>query len=177
MAAQAAEEGFEGLSFDGFGTFPLIVLDLGTFRYSDGTEIGSEFVCTMLRSRPKYLYKTNLPKPERGDDPNEVVYSYDGETSTSGVPLEEIFADWRSKNLPMASQPTRYVEVTAQMEGTDAIVLLSVSQASIPPLSQYWANVRHSGRSLKEVRTRVFRGRKVERVANPYFPWAFAMAD
>jgi hypothetical protein len=177
MAEQAAEDGFEGLSFDGFGVFPLIVLDMGTFRYSDGTEIGYEFRCRMLRSRPKFLYKTTLQVQQGQEDPNDVVYSYDGETSTSGVPLSQIFDEWRQKGLPIASQPTRYVEVTAQLDETDAIVLLSIPQQSIPTLSAYWANTRASGKNLKEIVTRVYRGRKVERAAKPFFPWAFEAVE
>jgi hypothetical protein len=111
------------------------------------------------------------------EDPNDVVYSYDGETSTSGVPLSQIFDEWRQKGLPIASQPTRYVEVTAQLDETDAIVLLSIPQQSIPTLSAYWANTRASGKNLKEIVTRVYRGRKVERAAKPFFPWAFEAVE
>lgn len=173
MNAIAEQDGFEGLSFDSYGVFPLIKLDMGSFQTSEGDDLGTEFHCVMLRSRPKYLYRTNLP---REDDRNEVVYSYDNATSASGRPLQDIFNDWRQKGLEPNMQPTRYVEVTARMVPSGQLVLLSVAQASVGNLSAYWAQMRFKGVDIKTAVTKVYRGKKVERTKNPFWPWAFAHA-
>jgi hypothetical protein len=173
LATMAEEEGFAGLEFDTYGVFPIIKLDDGEFQTSEGDSLGGEFYCTMLRSRPKFLYRTNLP---RDDNRNEVAYSYDNVTAANGTPLDVIFADWRSKGFEPDPKVTRYVEVTAKMEPDGRLVLLSIPQASIANLSSYWAQLRFRNKSVTEVVTKVFKGKKIERVKNPFTPWAFCEA-
>ena len=167
----AEEDGFLGLTFDSYGVFPIVKLDQGDFRTSEGEDLGTEFNCVMMRSRPKFLYRTDL---SRDDDRNEIVYTYDNVTSASGVPIEQIFDGWRQKGLQPKPEPTRYVEVTAKMVPSGQVVLLSVAQQSVGNLSAYWAQMRFKGLDIKNVVTRVYRGKKVERVKNPFYPWAFA---
>ena len=173
LSVMAEEEGFAGLEFDSYGVFPLIKLDQGEFQTSEGESLGTEFFCTMIRSRPKFLYRTNLP---RDDARNEVAYSYDNVTAANGTPLEAIYAGWRAKGLEPDTQVTRYIEVTAKLEPTGRLVLLSVPQASISNLSSYWAQLKFKGQSLSAVTTKVYKGKKIERVKNPFFPWAFCEA-
>ena len=173
LADAAAEDGFEGLSFDSYGVFPLIALSQGEFVTSENESLGTEFECLMLRSRPKYMYRTN----HDFNDPNkEVVYSYDNATTVTGMPLEDHFAEWKQKGFERHPKPTRYVEVTAQLTSNNQIVLLSVAEQSVGNLSAYWAQMRMAGRDIRQMPTRVFRGKKIERARVPFYPWAFAPA-
>ena len=90
------------------------------------------------------------------------------------MPLSEIFESWRQKGFQPHPEPTRYVEVTAKLVPSGRVVLLSVAQQSVGNLSAYWAQMRFKGINIKDAVTRVYRGKKVERVRNPYYPWAFA---
>ena len=174
LSSMAEQDGFAGLEFDSYGVFPMIVLNQGEFQSAD-ENYGTEFYCTMIRSRPKFLYRTDLP--DRNDSRNEVVYSYDNEVTTTGVPLEEIFNSWREKGMQPTAQPQRYVEVTAKMHPHGQLALLSVAQSSIAELSRYWAQLKFKNKQVQNTLTRVFRGKKVERVKNPFYPWAFAEAS
>ena len=173
LSAIAAEDGFEGLEFDSYGVFPVVKLDQGEFQTSEGESFGQEFYCTMVRSRPKFLYRTDLPR-ESAD--NEVVYSYDNVTTTTGVPLATVFSAWREKGKQPAATPSRYLEVTATLNSDGRLILLSVPQQSIGNLSSYWAQLKFAQKDVRDTVTRVFRGKKVERVKNPFFPWAFEAA-
>jgi hypothetical protein len=174
LSQLAEQNDFAGLDFDGFGVFPTIKLESGEFISSDGESLGNEFHCQMVRSRPKFLYATDFPY---GDPRNETAYSYDNETSTTGVPLAQIFASWEQKGLPRKAQPTRYVEVTAQLVPSGRLVLLSVSQASISNLSAFWAQMQYQGKDIRQIVTRVFRGAKIDKARVAFYPWAFAAVE
>jgi hypothetical protein len=169
----ASDDGFEGLAFDAYGVFPNIVLNDGAFRYSGGEEIGPEFLVRIMSSRPKYLYKTDLPD---NDPRGETAYSYDNVANTNGTPLEAIINGWREKGLPVAASPVPYLEVQGQMDD-GKVVLLSIPKTSISVFTAYWTQLKLSNKDIRQVWTRCFKGQTVTRAVKPYTPWAFSVAS
>ena len=170
----ATGDGFEGLDFDAYGVFPVVKLHDGSFSDSEGTDLGTEFDVVMMSSRPKFLYKTNHTY---GADGAEVVYSYDNVTSASGVPLTEVFAEWRAAGKEPAEKPSRYIEVTARKYPDGDLVLLSVPAAgSGGPLTAYWASLKFKNLNIKDVVTTCFKGKRVDRAAQPFTPWGFRLS-
>ena len=68
------------------------------------------------------------------------------------------------------------MEATAQLVDNSQPVLLSIPKNSIPNLSAYWAQMKFNGEDVREVVTRVCKGRRVERAAKPFVPWNFKKA-
>jgi hypothetical protein len=170
----ATGDGFEGLDFDAYGVFPVVKLHDGSFNDSEGTDLGTEFDVVMMSSRPKFLYKTNH---QYGADGAEIVYSYDNVTSSSGVPLTDIFAEWRAAGKEPTEKPTRYIEVTARKYPDGDLVLLSVPAAgSGGPLTAYWASLKFKNLNIKDVVTTCFKGKRVDRAAQPFTPWGFRLS-
>ena len=60
MEQIALAQGIVGLDFAQYGVLPNCSLNKGAFKLSDGTSLGTEFVCVIQEVKPKYLYKTCL---------------------------------------------------------------------------------------------------------------------
>lgn len=166
----AAEEGFEGLDFDGFGTFPIISLKRGSFKTSSGEDLGTSFNCVITSSRAKYLYKTKLPD---NDPRSAVAYSYDQQTS-NGKNLQDIIASWAAQGVGYDTK--KYLELTCTLED-GRLMLLSVPPTSISRFSAFTASRIMRGLKAPDTLVKVYIGAEVTRVAFPFTPIEFAIVD
>ncbi len=162
----ALAQGIVGLEFDQYGVLPVCSLNKGAFKLSDGTSLGTEFVCVIQQVKPKYLFKTAV---DDKDPRNAVTYSYDKQTS-NGKPLQAILDGWAKQG--MGYEIRNYLEATCVLED-NRIILLSIPQQSISRLTSHVITVTVSKRLLSQVKTRVFIGPEVTKVRMPFQPIAF----
>ncbi len=162
----ALAQGIVGLEFDQYGVLPICSLNKGAFKLSDGTSLGTEFVCVIQEVKPKYLFKTAV---EDKDPRNAVTYSYDKLTS-NGKPLQAILDGWAKQG--MGYEIRNYLEATCVLDD-NRIILLSIPQQSISRLTSHVITVTVSKRLLSQVKTRVFIGPEVTKVRMPFSPIAF----
>ncbi len=161
----ALAQGIVGLDFQSFGVLPNCSLNKGAFKLSDGTSLGTEFVCTIQEVRPKFLYKTAVADQ---DPRHSVCYSYDHQTS-NGKPLQPILDGWAAQG--MAHEQKQYLECTCVLEDS-RVILLSVPQTSISRLTSHVITVTVSKRLLSQVKTRVSIGPEVKSKF-PFTPISF----
>ncbi len=162
----ALAQGIVGLDFDQYGVLPICSLNKGAFKLSDGTSLGTEFVCVIQEVKPKYLFKTAV---DDKDPRNAVAYSYDKQTS-NGRPLQAILDGWAQQG--MGYEIRNYLEATCVLED-NRIILLSIPQQSISRLTSHVITVTVSKRLLSQVKTRVFIGPEVTKVRMPFNPISF----
>ena len=162
----ALAQGIVGLEFDQYGVLPVCSLNKGAFKLSDGTSLGTEFVCVIQEVKPKYLFKTAV---EDKDPRNAVAFSYDKQTS-NGRPLQGILDGWAKQG--MGYEISNYLEATCVLDD-NRIVLLSIPQQSNSRLTSHVITVTVSKRLLSQVKTRVFIGPEVTKVRMPFTPVAF----
>lgn len=161
----ALAQGIVGLEFDQYGVLPNCSLNKGAFKLSDGTSLGTEFVCTIQEVRPKFLYKTAVADQ---DPRHSVCYSYDHQTS-NGKPLQPILDGWAAQG--MAHEQKQYLECTCVLDDS-RVILLSVPQTSISRLTSHVITVTVSKRLLSQVKTRVSIGPEVKSKF-PFTPMSF----
>ena len=167
-------DGFEDLDNEiGFGSFPIMKLDNGSFSIGDD-EIGTSVLVIMQQSRAKHLYK------EGGKEETDyVVYSYDEKNDTGGRPLESVFAEWASEGVDVESiEHKKYSEAVALVvqegEYYGQLVLLSVPPASIKRMAGYRAELKVMKRTTpQQVVTRCEVGKKVKKDNKSFTPWQF----
>ena len=161
----ALAQGIVGLDFKSFGVLPNCSLNKGAFKLSDGTSLGTEFVCTIQEVRPKFLYKTAVADQ---DPRHSVCYSYDHQTS-NGKPLQPILDGWAAQGL--SHETKQYLECTCVLDDS-RVILLSVPQTSISRLTSHVITVTVSKRLLSQVKTRVSIGPEVKSKF-PFTPMSF----
>ena len=166
MVEALAAMGFAGLDF-GFGSLPLVSLDQGAFKMSDGSSLGEEFYCMMKQSRPKYLFKTALAQ---NDPRHDLCYSYDGVTDTKGAPVQDKISAW--ERMGISHEKKSYLEVFATLTNGDT-VLLSIPPTSVRRFSALIGNMAGKGLPVADTWVRVFKGLKVTNVSVPFVPWGF----
>ena len=162
----ALAQGIVGLEFDQYGVLPICSLNKEAFKLSDGTSLGTEFVCVIQEVKPKYLFKTAV---EDKDPRNAVTYSYDKQTS-NGKPLQPILDGWAKQG--MGYEIRNYLEATCVLDD-NRIILLSIPRQSISRLTSHVITITVSKRLLSQVKTRVFIGPEVTKVRMPFSPIAF----
>ena len=166
MVEALAAQGFAGLDF-GFGSLPIVSLDQGSFKMSDGTSLGEEFYCQMQQSRPKLLFKTAL---DQKDPRHSLCYSYDGITDTKGASVQAQIDAWA--RMGISHEKKQYLEVFALLTNQDT-VLLSVPPTSVRRFSALIATMAGRGLPVTETWVKVFKGPKVTNTAVAFVPWAF----
>ena len=171
IAQQLAAMGFEGLDM-GFGAFPIVKLQDQTFSTSDGDVLGNTFVCVMHQTRRKFLFKC-----DDSNDSDEMVYSYDKQTTTTGKSIEDVKAEWAAKGF-VAPVWKEYTDVTAQLvdlpnREMGGVVVLSVPHTSNSRLSGYMTTLLVKGRQPNQVITQVYPGQRITSAKKPFYPWAF----
>jgi hypothetical protein len=162
-----------------YGSFPTIKLDKHLFVIKDGEEV-TEFLCHILATRPKWIYKTE--KTEKGSE--ELFYSYDQQLATNGRKVEDILADWRADGLKL-KECREYEECVVLMHSTSLegeMALLSVPPASTGRLSGFRTQQNLLRKvELDKVITRVKTGAKITtKSKDTFYPWDFkfvCMAD
>lgn len=158
--------GMEGLDFDRFGVTPIVALDKGSFKVNDGRNFGSEFFCRIQETKPKFVYKPNIPD----NDPRmKVHYSYD-EKTVNGKELSAILQDWASQGL--SYERKQYLEAVCVLDDGD-VVLLSVPPTSISRMSSFVQRCILSRKLLPQVRCRVGIAPEVTKAARPFTPISF----
>lgn len=162
----ALAQGIVGLNFNQYGVLPICSLNKGAFKLSDGTSLGTEFVCVIQEVKPKYLFKTAV---DDKDPRNAVTYSYDKQTS-NGKPLQPILDGWAKQG--MGYEIRNYLEATCVLDD-NRIILLSIPEQSISRLTSHVITVTVSKRLLSQVKTRVFIGPEVTKVRMPFNPISF----
>lgn len=175
---EQAEQGFEGLTIDGF-SFPRIKLDDGQFLMgTDEEEIGQSFKFRAVKSRPIYVIR------QSEDGEAESFYSYDpnGLTNTDGSSAKLKLDEWREQGYgdsdhPLSVRP--YLEVFALMvDGKHDGEMVSLS---IPPSSKSRfggkaaeAQMRFglgTGQVIFEAKV----GAKTGEGAKSFRPWSFSI--
>lgn len=165
----AAAQGIEGLDFNQYGVLPLCSLKNGSFKLSNGGDLGPQFFCRINTVKPKYLYKTSCAET---DPRHAIAYTYDKVTSNN-KPLDSIVQEWASKGLGF--EVKNYLEATCVLEDGQ-VVLLSIPQTSISRLTGHMVQVTMARKLLAEVRTRVFIAPEVTKAVRPFTPIGFEIA-
>lgn len=181
-SVSAFNDGFDDLDGDvGYGSFPRVKLDSGTFWMDDQT-IGTEFVCNIFYIRNQYIWRMD----DGDDDDADVVWTYDdisqnpNALTTRGEPLGDILADWRAQG----HNPTRrdIYEASATIIGGQydgALVLLSIPPTSKPRFAGYKVKVHQLMRTrIPNVLTKVSAGSpiKSKKGSRTFQPWTFEFA-
>jgi hypothetical protein len=167
VAEIAEAMGIKGVDFTAYGTTPTIALNQGAFKTNDGTiNLGTEFVCRIHETRPKYLYVTRLAD----SDPNHATaYSYDQQTS-NGKSLKEILYGWAQRGL--AWDLKNYLEATCMLED-GRVVMLSIPFTSMSRFAGFAQSVILSRRHLSDVVCKVGIGPLVTKAVRPFNPISF----
>lgn len=169
-----AQFGIEGLDFDGFGVFPVIALNDGSFVNNDGTvNLGQAFNFYWSKSRAKYLVKTALPDR---DPRSEFTYTYDMVTDHRGRQVADIISGWQRQGI--THEVKNYTEVSALLED-GSMVLLSIPYTSIRSISGVLANLVARGEDPTTTMLTAYVGPKITPKSpgsKPYNPWAVKVA-
>lgn len=167
VAEIAEAMGIKGVDFTAYGTTPTISLNQGTFKTSDGTiNLGTEFICRIHETRPKYLYVTRLADA----DPNHATaYSYDQQTS-NGKSLKDILDSWAQKGI--AWDLKNYLEATCMLED-GRVIMLSIPFTSMSRFAGFAQSVILSRRQMADVICKVGIGPLVTKAARPFNPISF----
>jgi len=163
VSAMAAEEGFEGLEFDAFGTFPTISLKRGSFKTSSGEDLGQSFEAIITSSRSKFLFKTRLPD---NDPRSDVAYTYDKQSS-NGKDLQGILNGWATNGI--GYEEKKYLELSCTLRD-GRMMLLSVPPTSISRFSAFTAERLMKRKPANETIVRVGIAPEVTG-PNIQFPW------
>lgn len=180
LSASNEVEGFEGVDDDlGFGSFPIMKLD------------GKDFMCeghvfdqvegVLIRWADNFLFKA---RQGRDGEDVPVVYSADGEHTTGGRPLNDVFAEWVAVGeMEQGATPirSRYKTVLFEVHntGTDLdgeYVMCNVAPASVTRLAGYIKRLQIKRLAPQDVLTRLVPGSKVSMGRNSFHPWDFKYA-
>lgn len=167
VAEIAEAMGIKGVDFTAYGTTPTIALNQGAFKTNDGTiNLGTEFICRIHETRPKYLYVTRLADA----DPNHATaYSYDQQTS-NGKSLKDILDSWAQRGI--AWDLKNYLEATCMLED-GRVVMLSIPFTSMSRFAGFAQSVILSRRQLADVVCKVGIGPLVTKAVRPFNPISF----
>lgn len=163
----------------GFGSFPVLKLQNGTFVIDD-VELGNNVDLILISSRKKWIIK------EKAQDTTNLVYSYDQRTvaGSTDETIEERIAKWAEEGVDVTNlERKRYQEVVAVVVGseknydkfTKELVLCSVPPASVRRLAGHRAKVKTLyNLKLGDIVTQAFKGRQLKGGNNKVFnPWDF----
>jgi hypothetical protein len=171
LVQAAAESGFEGLDFDGYGTFPMVSLKQGTFTCSDGWSLSDPFYAVLMSSKKKFIYKNGLAD---NDPDSTFFYSYDQVSSVSGESVDSILTEWRARGWKPVLKP--YLDVAMRLSGGEhdgTVVVLSVPKTSIGRLSAHWANMMATGKPIDSILTRIGKAPIVKAKGFEFTPISF----
>lgn len=165
----------------GFGSFPVLKLQNGTFVIDD-VELGNNVDLILISSRKKWIIK------EKAQDTTNLVYSYDQVTvaGSTDETIAERIQKWADEGVDTTNlERKRYQEVVAVIVGaeknydkfTKALVLCSVPPASVRRLAGHRATVKTLYKlKLGQVVTQAFKGRQLKGGNNKVFnPWDFKL--
>jgi hypothetical protein len=128
--------------------------------------LGTEFLCRIHETRPKYLYVTRLADA----DPNHAVaYSYDQQTS-NGKSLSGILAGWAQRGI--AYDVKNYLEATCVLED-GRVVMLSIPFTSMSRFAGFAQSVILSRRQMADVVCKVGIGPLITDAVRPFNPISF----
>lgn len=171
-----ASRGIGGIEFD-WTSFPMIALKTdGAFEDTSGRSYGKSFTAKMIEAKFKYAHSFDGSK----DPKNELIYSYDKITSTLGKSVEDFENGLRAKGKELTCK--KYVEIMVELVFPDDddldgdFRLLSISPSSVGKYSAFAFKLDRKGVYHSAV-AKFSVGEKIRTVANPYFPWEFALAS
>lgn len=166
-------DGFEDLDDEiGFGSFPILTLNNGTFSIGD-EDVGKSLDVILQQSRRKHLYK------EGGvEDTDFIVYSYDEVHDTGGKLLTAVFADWVEQGVDEKTiEHKKYSEAVALIISEahkGEMILLSVPPASIKRFAGYRSELKViRKRQPQQVVTRLLVGPTIKKDKKSFNPWNF----
>lgn len=173
--ATLAQNGFEGLAIDWTSFSSISLKTEGRFEDVDGRNYGTEFNCRLRGSKSRWVYRANPVN----DNKRDVAFTYDKVTTQSGVPLQDIFVEWRA--LGKQIDEKEYLEVLVEMEAPGTSYdgeyrILSVSPTSKGRFSGHAAKAAaKGGGDPGALVTKVLVGPKVMKAQNPFWPWHFEL--
>lgn len=168
-----AAAGIGGIKFD-WTSFPMIALKTdGAFEDSNGKSYGKSFTARMIESKTKYAHSF----AGSTDPKNELVYSYDKITTTSGKLVADFEAELRAKGKDV--QVKEYTEVLVELVSDDPDLdgdfrMLSISPYSVGKFSAFSFKL-HRRKAWHSTTVEFKVGEKIRTVANPYYPWDFSI--
>jgi hypothetical protein len=134
-ASDMAEAGFAGLTDEvGIYDFPIVKLDKGEFKDSNGRSLGKKLVGFLVDSRPQWLIRalTNVSKPGQipkwdvVDNKTDLAYTYDPptlpddqRTTSKAKPLSEVKAEWKGLGKVVEEEEKKYLIVMFCVEVGD----------------------------------------------------------
>lgn len=162
--------GFEGVSFDGYGIVPNIVLNKTEFE-KDGVMIPSEFMVKINGSRNKFLYSWETPNNPKG--PRGLCYTYDKVNDANGHgTVADFYAEAAAQGQPV--REAHYYEVDAVLLETGEAVKLSVPvRGSGSAFARFLTQCAAARKRPQDAQVLVKRGEKVTKTNNDFYPWCF----
>jgi hypothetical protein len=167
----------KGLTFD-FTSYPTIKLPDGHgYVDSDKEEYGKSFQCKIVDCQQRWLYKGSKLHPK---DNAPIAYSDNQVETTNGELVAEVLANWQREGR--TTETKRYMMVYVIMEAPGEVYdgefrVLSVPGTSIGRLTAHTEKLLRKFGAFDGGITQVSVGKEVTAVANPFFPWAFSIAD
>lgn len=168
-----ADQGYSGLKLD-WTSFPTITLKPeGHFEDIDRRKYGQEFRCRVQGTRSRWVYRGNPVT----DNKRDVLFSYDRVHTEDGRLMTDALAELqaRGKVVEEREYSEALVEMVAPGEEYDGeFRMLSISPKSIGRFSGKMTQAMALGNGNPYNVIFVIKvGTKVEKVANPFYPWAF----
>ena len=160
----------------GYGAFPNIKLPGQLFESSEEHNLGDGFDFVIAEKKTKYLYKGVNPEDKEDE---KVVYSYDRSTTTCGVMVEDVMAEWKEKGWK--TECKKYFDVVVVVKSgvlKGRICILSLPPTALTTYSGYVVgNQMTYKKTPQEYVSRALVGKKVTTSVKPFWPWAFEIVD
>ena len=172
-AGMPANDGFDDLD-TGYGSFPRIKLDGNLFKL-DSEKLGTEFIANLFQVRKLFVYRDS----KATDGTAQVAYTYDHVLSANGERMDQILARWKAKGVIAPEIEERSEAAATILEGPHAgmVVMLSIPKQSSKKLAGYRDVLKHTkGRTVPQVKTRVYVGDSINTGNTTFTPWAFEYA-
>lgn len=171
----APNPALQGLRIDWTSCPTISLKNEGIFQDIEKQDYGQEFECRIVQSKTRYVYRAEPYK----DSSTDIAFSYDRISDQKGNDLADIFRRWTAIGKSYAEK--EYLEVLVEMVAPDQpwdgeYRILQVPPASVGRFSMhaYKANFKGNGNPFNVV-TVCSVGKKIEKVANPFYPWKFEL--
>lgn len=167
------DQGFEYL-VDDFLSTSNIKLEHTEFQTTDGESLGSEFLCQFHSNKVQYLYRA-LQNGRVMDNKNDLLYTLDKESSTSGKDVAEWVKAQEAAGREIEIK--EYMLVMAFVPKLNDIFILSVPPMSASTCTKFIRRIMLRGGKVSDHTVKVKVGPKNTKGQNPYYPWNFEFVD
>lgn len=170
-AAPVPSDSFSNLKV-GFGAFPRLKMDAGKF-WAGSEMIGTEFLANLVDQRPLFVIRDRENSTEKG---SQVIWSYDGETTTQGQRVADVRASWamNGQSKHVIRETSEVLAIILDGKFANRLVTFAVPQQSVVRLAGYSreCELLHR-RAVSQVVTRIYVGEPIKGSTATFTPWGF----